>query len=265
VIAFSCAGSDTASVTFQVIDGETAVADFTGPSTACVGDTVIFQRSGTNNGVTQVYWSFGDGSSLRDTAMRVAHIYTRAGTYRVRLNLTSVECGSSVAQNLIRVYDAPPTLSDLIVDPSGLSISYSVSASDYEQIVWDFGDGQTATGVLSGTHTYTTSGNYTVTVTAINACGTNESSVTIVITGLALGSGGGWLVYPNPTRQEVFIAHPSYQGEVRVEVYDLMGRLVQAEEISAYPGRIRLNLPNGLYTLRLISREGVATTKLLVE
>jgi hypothetical protein len=104
-----------------------------------------------------------------------------------------------------------------------------------------------------------------VTVTAINACGTNESSVTIVITGLALGSGGGWLVYPNPTRQEVFIAHPSYQGEVRVEVYDLMGRLVQAEGISAYPGRIRLNLPNGLYTLRLISREGVATTKLLVE
>ena len=48
-------------------------------------------------------------------------------------------------------------------------------------------------------------------------------------------------------------------------VYDLMGRLVQAEEISAYPGRMRLNLPNGLYTLRLISREGVATTKLLVE
>jgi hypothetical protein len=100
---------------------------------------------------------------------------------------------------------------------------------------------------------------------AINACDTSESSVTIVVTGLALGSGGGWLVYPNPTRQEVFIAHPSYQGEVRVEVYDLMGRLVQVEEISVYPGRMRLNLPNGLYTVRLVSREGVATTKLLVE
>jgi PKD repeat protein len=265
VIAYNCAGSDTASIAFQVISGTAAVADFTGPSTACVGDTVIFQRSGTNRGVTQVYWSFGDGSSLRDTAMQVAHIYTRAGTYRVRLDLTSVECGSSVDEYLIRVYDAPPTLSGLSVEPSGLSISYSVSASDYDQIVWDFGDGNTATGVLSGTHTYATSGTYTVTVTAINACDTSESSVTIVVTGLALGRSGGWLVYPNPTRQEVFIAHPSYQGEVRVEVYDLMGRLVQAEEISAYPGRMRLNLPNGLYTLRLISREGVATTKLLVE
>ncbi len=265
VIAYNCAGSDTASITLQVINGTTAVADFTGPSTACVGDNVIFQRSGTNSGVTQVNWSFGDGSFSTDTAMQVAHIYTRAGTWVVSLSVTSVECGFSRKEHLIRVYDAPPTLSGLTVDPSGLSISYSVSASDYDQIVWDFGDGNTATGVLSGTHTYATSGTYTVTVTAINACGTNESSVTIVVTGLALGSGGGWLVYPNPTRQEVFIAHPSYQREVRVEVYDLMGRMVQAEEISAYPGRLRLNLPNGLYTLRLISREGVATTKLLVE
>lgn len=265
VIAYNCVGSDTASVTFQVTNETTAAADFTGPSSACVGETVIFQRLGTNNGLMQVNWSFGDGSFSTDTAMQVAHIYTRAGTYQVSLNLSSVECGSSTAQHLIRVYDAPPTLSRLSVNPSGLSISYSVSASDYDQSVWDFGDGNTATGVLRGTHTYATSGTYTVRVTAINACGTNESSVMIVVTGLALGRSGGWLVYPNPTRQEVFIAHPSYQGEVRVEVDDLMGRLVRAEEISAYPGRMRVNLPNGLYTLRLIGREGVATTKLLVE
>jgi PKD repeat protein len=265
VIAYNCVGSDTASVTFQVTNGTTAVADFTGPSSACVGAPVTFQRLGTNSGVMQVNWIFGDGSFSTDTAMQVAHIYTQAGTYTVTLSVTSVECGLSRDEHLIRVYDAPPTLSGLSVNPSGLSISYSVSASDYDQIVWDFGDGNTATGVLSGTHTYATSGTYTVRVMAINACDTSESSVTIVVTGLALGRSGGWLVYPNPTRQEVFIAHPSYQGEVRVEVYDLMGRLVQAEEISAYPGRMRLNLPNGLYTLRLISREGVATTKLLVE
>jgi len=266
VIAFSCAGSDTASVTFQVINGATAVADFTGPSSACVGDTVIFQRSGTNSGVTEAYWSFGDGSSLRDTAMQVAHIYTQAGTYQVRLDLISVECGSSAAQHLIRVYDAPPTLSGLTVDSSGLSISYSVSASDYEQIVWYFGDGNTATGVLSGTYTYASSGSYTVKVEAINACGTTRDSQAVsVTTGLVAKGNDGWLIYPNPASQEVFVAHPTYQGEVRVELYDVTGRLVQAEEISAYPGRIRLNLPNGLYTLRLISREGVATTKLLVE
>ena len=266
VIAFSCAGSDTASVTFQVINGATAVADFTGPSTACVGDTVIFQRSGTNSGVMQANWSFGDGSFSADTAMQVAHIYTQAGTYRVTLSVTSVECGSSTDEHLIRVYDAPPTLSGLSVSPTGLSISYSVSASDYDQIVWYFGDGNTATGVLSGTYTYASSGSYTVKVEAINACGTTRDSQAVsVTTGLVAKGNDGWLIYPNPASQEVFVAHPTYQGEVRVELYDVTGRLVQAEEISAYPGRIRLNLPNGLYTLRLISREGVATTKLLVE
>jgi PKD repeat protein len=266
VIAFSCAGSDTASVTFQVINGATAVADFTGPSTACVGDNVIFQRSGTNSGVTQVNWSFGDGAFFADTAMQVAHIYTQAGTYQVTLSVTSIECGWSTEEHLIRVYDAPPTLSGLSVSPSGLSISYSVSASDYDQIVWYFGDGNTATGVLSGTYTYTSGGSYTVKVEAINACDTTRLSETVsVTTGLVAKGNNGWLIYPNPASQEVFVAHPTYQGEVRVELYDVTGRLVQAEEISAYPGRIRLNLPNGLYTLRLISREGVATTKLLVE
>jgi hypothetical protein len=91
------------------------------------------------------------------------------------------------------------------------------------------------------------------------------SETVSVTTGLVAKGNDGWLIYPNPASQEVFVAHPTYQGEVRVELYDVTGRLVQAEEISAYPGRIRLNLPNGLYTLRLISREGVATTKLLVE
>jgi hypothetical protein len=266
VIAFSCAGSDTASVTFQVINGATAVAAFTGPSTACVGDIVIFQRSGTNSGVTQVNWSFGGGFFSADTAMQVAHIYTQAGTYRVTLSVTSVECGWSTDEHLIRVYDAPPTLSGLSVSPSGLSISYSVSASDYDQIVWDFGDGYTATGVLSGTHTYASSGSYTVKVEAINACGTTRDSQAVsVTTGLVAKGNDGWQIYPNPASQEVFVAHPTYQGEVRVELYDVTGRLVQAEVLSAQAGRMQLRVPAGLYTLRLINREGVATTKLLVE
>jgi len=266
VIAFSCAGSDTASVTFQVTNGATAVANFTGPSTACVGDNVIFQRSGTNSGVTQVNWSFGDGFFSADTAMQVAHIYTQAGTYRVTLSVTSIECGPSTDEHLIRVYDAPPTLSGLSVNPSGLSISYSVSASDYDQIVWDFGDENRATGVLSGTHTYASSGNYTVKVEAINACDTTRLSQTVFVAASLVAKGNdGWLIYPNPASQEVFVAHPTYQGEVRVQLYDVTGRLVQAEVLSAQAGRMPLRVPAGLYTLRLINREGVATTKLLVE
>ena len=265
IIAYNCAGRDTLRKNFQVIGNNNAVAAFTAPASACVGDTVTFQRSGTNAGIWGAFWNFGDGSLLSDTSMSVTHIYTSAGTYTVFLWVQSLQCGYSDVERTIRVYAAPPTLSGLNVAPSGFTISYSVTASDYDQIVWNFGDGNTASGVLSGTHTYASAGNYTVKVQAINACDTTELSTSIVIAGLVSGNAGAWLVYPNPARQEVFFAHPTYQGDLRVEVYDLMGRLVQAEALSAYPARMRLNLPNGLYTLRLISREGVTTSKLLVE
>ena len=266
VIAYNCAGSDTTLLTLQVFGGNTAVANFTAPVSACVGVPVTFQRTGTNNGISTASWSFGDGGFLIDTAMSITHTYTQPGLYTVSLFLSSLQCGNTNYQRTIRVYGAPPTLSGLNVTPSGTTISYSVSASDYDVIVWNFGDGNTATGVLSGTHTYASSGSYTVKVEAINACDTTMLSQTVsVTTGLVAKGNDGWLIYPNPASQEVFVAHPTYQGEVRVELYDVTGRLVQADVLSTQAGRMQLRVPAGLYTLRLINREGVATTKLLVE
>jgi PKD repeat protein len=267
VIAYGCAGSDTTLLTLQVFNGNTAVANFTAPVSACVGVPVTFQRTGTNNSIIFApSWYFGDGGFLQDTAMSITHTYTQPGLYTVSLSLSSLECGNTSYERTIRVYGAPPTLSGLNVTPSGATISYSVSASDYDVIVWDFGDGNTATGVLSGTHTYASSGNYTVKVEAINACDATRLSQTVsVSTSLVAKGNDGWLIYPNPASQEVFVAHPTYQGEVRVELYDVTGRLVQAEVLSAQAGRMQLRVPAGLYTLRLINREGVATMKLLVE
>ena len=266
IIAYNCAGADTVVRTLQVTGGRDAVASFTAPASACVNQPVTFQRNGTNAGILYALWSFGYGNSRSDTSMTVSHTYTDAGTYIVRLLVRSVQCGTSIFERVIRVYDASPALSGLNVIPSGLTITYSVSASDYDQIVWDFGDGNTASGVLSGTHTYASAGTYTVKVRAINACNTTELIRTVsVTTGLLYGGSGAWVVYPNLTRQEVFLAHPTYQGDLRVEIYDLTGRLVQTEMLSSYPVRVRLSLPNGIYTLRLISREGVDTFKLLVE
>ncbi len=267
IIAYNCAGRDTVTATFQVLGSNNAVASFTAPTSACVGQPVTFQRGGTNAGIASAWWNFGDGNIRQDTSMSVTHTYTSAGNYSVTLFIQSMVCGSSQFEQNIRVYDAPPTLSGLNVTPSGLTITYSVaSASAYDQIVWDFGDGNTASGVLGGTHTYASAGTYTVKVRAINACDTTELSTTVsVSTGLVSGGANAWVVYPNPTRQEVFLTHPTYQGDLRVEIYDLTGRLVQMETLSSYPARVRLSLRNGIYTLRLISREGVATSRLLIE
>lgn len=42
------------------------------------------------------------------------------------------------------------------------TLNTSLQLSDYSSVSWDFGDGDTASGVLSVTHTYTSPGTYTV-------------------------------------------------------------------------------------------------------
>jgi len=268
-ITYSCAGNDTAATTFQVTPSTQAVANFTAPSSACVGVPVTFQRTGSNAGVISASWNFGTGPSISDTSMTRIHTFTTAGLYTVNLTVQSQQCGFSNFQRTIRVYDAPPTVSGLSVTPSTLTINYSVaSASNYDQIIWRFGDGNTATGVLSGTHTYATAGTYTVRVVAINACDSTVLSTNVTVTGpstLVSGNLSNWQIYPNPTRAELFVAHPTYQGQAIAEIYDLTGRLVHTEVLTTYPARLILSLPQGLYTLRLRTKEDLITSKLLIE
>ena len=52
--------------------------------------------------------------------------------------------------------------------------------TDYNSYSWVFGDGNTSTNV-SPTNTYSTAGNYTVSLTASGPCGTNTVTYTNVI------------------------------------------------------------------------------------
>ena len=55
---------------------------------------------------------------------------------------------------------------DFTYNQIGDSVSFTNLSSNYESVLWDFGDGQTSTAE-NPTHTYAVNGNYTVTLTAI--------------------------------------------------------------------------------------------------
>ncbi|MEN3041442.1 MAG: PKD domain-containing protein, partial [Bacteroidia bacterium] len=270
IVVTGCGGNDTAYYTISA-QSTGAVAAFNAPQSACVGQPVTFQRTGTNANVYGVNWDFGDNTSiLYDTSLSVTHIYTQPGTYTVYLTVNS-SCGYTFANKTIKVYSNPPTLSGLSVTPSGSQITYSVTAVDADSVKWFFNYPNTTPSALgtSGTHTYGSAGTYTVAAVAYNACGTDTltQTINIITTSVAgLSKAGEWILYPNPTRHEAFLVNSNYTGPVQVRLYDVHGRFIGMYLVQSLPARIELNgVPAGLYQVQIVSERGIETLRLAVE
>ncbi len=147
--------------------------------------TVNFTNQST--GATSYSWTFGDGgtSSLQNPS----HTYTSAGTFTVSLTATN-SCGNDVETKTGYITVTTPPC-----DPPVANFSGSPTSGDYPLTVnftdlttnsptgwsWTFGDGGTSTA-QNPSHTYTLAGNYTVSLTATNSCGSDGETKTGYIT-----------------------------------------------------------------------------------
>jgi endoglucanase len=134
-------------------------------------------------------WDFGDGNSA--STETASNIYAEEGTYLVSLTVSDSEL-EDVATLSITVGDAPVNTAPVAVleatPVSGivpLSVSFDASESsdaegDALNFMWDFGDGETATGETVN-HTYETTGNFTATVTVSDGALSDNASVSITV------------------------------------------------------------------------------------
>lgn len=270
IVVTGCGGNDTVYRPLTIA-GIGATANFTAPMSGCVGQPVTFRRLGTNTGIIRASWNFGDGSPIYyDTSMTVTRTYSLPGVYTVQLSVQS-RCGSTNMTRTLRIYANPPTLSALNITSSGLQINYSVNATDADSVKWFFNHPSLTPAALgtSGTYTYATSGTYTVAVRAYNGCGvtTLTQTVTVSTTGLSTKSRSGeWVLYPNPTRSSLYIAHQGgYAGAAQIRLHDLNGRLVGQYAVESLPARLDFNLPAGLYHAQIIHDKGIETLPFAVE
>ena len=169
------------------------IADANGPYNGTAGVTLItFDGSASTDpdGTIVAYdWDFGDGGT--GTGVSPTYTYAAAGTYIVTLVVTDDAADTGTATSTATIVAAP---ADPIADPNGpyngfegvaLTLdgggSFDPDGGNITAYDWDFGDGNTGTGVAPS-HTYATAGTYTVTLTVVDDEGAQSAPATTTAT-----------------------------------------------------------------------------------
>lgn len=162
------------------------VVSFTGtPLSGYIPLSVTFDNN--TMGASSYVWTFGDLSG--SVSENPTHIYTSAGIYDV--TLTALNAGGSTTLTIpsyITALTVPAPTVDFDQTPitgiyaSITTITFTNLTTGVGPItyLWDFGDSTTSTSE-NPTHVYSTSGTYTVTLTATNAGGSGTKVKTNII------------------------------------------------------------------------------------
>ena len=182
-------------IAFSVVVGPGGVVPTNSPPTAviaapsCTLLSCTFDGSGSTDSDGQINayaWTFGDGGTATG-ATPPAHGYAAGGTYTVTLTVTDnggAQRSTSTSVTVGQAGNTPPTAAftsscaELIcffdgstsTDPGGGINGYA----------WDFGDGESATGITPAGHTFPAPGLYNVTLTVTDTGGLTDSQINTV-------------------------------------------------------------------------------------
>ncbi len=137
----------------------------------CAPYNTTFNNSSSLIGTCE--WDFGDGTA--SSASNPSHIYTQAGTYTVKLKVTSVDACviETIKTSMITVYDKPQInfTADDMDDCYPHTVNFTNTSTSGSTCFWEFGDNSTSNS-WSSKHIYTTSGTYDVklAITSVHNC-----------------------------------------------------------------------------------------------
>ena len=151
--------------------------------------TVSFTSSASDpdGTIASVEWDFGDGATSTDADP--AHVYANPGTYAATVTATDDQ-GAVTSDSMTITVSAnqAPTAAASADATSGkapLTVNFDGSASsDPDNLIvaydWNFGEGPDVGGVAPS-HTYASSGSYTVTLTVTDELGATDSTTLTIL------------------------------------------------------------------------------------
>ncbi|MCK9613534.1 MAG: PKD domain-containing protein [Bacteroidales bacterium] len=173
----NCSLTLTAADSIRVISGSASFAYSSYTPCSSSANITFTDTSHTSQPVTQWLWDFGDGHT--STQQNPTHLYNTNGTFDVTLTIWVDSCSYTVTYFGIITVFIPPLIT---FDISGISTCTPPLISQFivddetvtDSVInwhWDFGDGTSGTG-KNPTHPYSTTGNFTITLTTtfLNGC-----------------------------------------------------------------------------------------------
>ncbi|MBI1228398.1 MAG: PKD domain-containing protein [Bacteroidetes bacterium] len=242
------------------------------PTTGCAPLTVTFTNESSANSETFA-WSFPGGLPATSTEMNPTVTYGATGSYAVSLTATNSLGSDTYGQIGYIVVSGVPT--PAFTTAANFNVvaftNTSTNATSYE---WDFGDGSATSTEANPTHTYANGGQYTVTLTATNDCG--SKTVTIEITVQANGTEdipgiSRFDVFPNPNSGRfTLIMDGAPQTEFELSFTNVLGQRLLNEKVDFRTGHLTKDfsfsqLAAGVYILQVKSGEKAMFKKLVVE
>ena len=144
---------------------------FTTQDSACVGSTINLTDN-SSLGVNS--WSWNSGNGTNSNIQNPSFTYNTAGTFTITLSSqnTNTGCSSNSTKQIVIIPLPNPSFT---ANPTSgcapLNVSFTNSSSSGSNFQWNFGDGSTYNGQNPPVHTYTSNGNFTVSLTSTGIYG----------------------------------------------------------------------------------------------
>jgi PKD repeat protein len=200
------------------------------------------------------YWDFGDGyfSNIQNPI----HTYTEHGKFLCCLSKTDT-CGSSSYCDTVYYCDNPNTRFTYTYE--GHFVTFADSSKMADSWFWNFGDGFYS-DLQNPIHYFDCFGTYYVCLTSTNACKQETfcDSVSIKVNGIDELKDDYFLLYPNPTRNQLFVSINKKIPDSKIvfTIANSSGKNVKITELlhSGNSGEMILDisdLPSGVFYLKM--------------
>lgn len=216
----------------------TVIPTFTAnPTTLYEGNSVQLANTTSGNYVS-ASWTFDGGSPATSTATNPTVTYSTHGTYDATLTIVNTNGCSSSTTEQITVYEAVPPVADFSASETQITAGNSVTFNDLSENIptswsWTFDGGTPATSTEQNpTVTYSEPGEYTVTLVASNAFGSDTETKTEYISVAA--------VY-NMSNEAIYVCNGTYKDPGGDSNYPNNANYTQTIYPSTEGAYVRLN------------------------